>query len=318
VRVALPGDTMLGRGVGDAIARTRRPPLDADVLSVAAEADLFVVNLECCISARGARWPEPGKPFFFRAPPAAAELLARAGVDCVTLANNHALDYGADALLDTLEHLRAAGVAWAGAGPDEAAARAPALLSAGGTRLAVLGASDHPAAFAATPDRPGIAYADLHDDPAGGWLAEAVAAAGRQADAVLVTPHWGPNMTVRPSAHIRAAVRALLSAGATLVAGHSAHVVHGAARAVLYDLGDLVDDYAIDEQLRNDLGLLFLVDLDPGGPRRVEAVPLRLDFCHTRLAEGEDAAWIRRRFVGACAELGTTAVERDGRVIVNW
>jgi poly-gamma-glutamate synthesis protein (capsule biosynthesis protein) len=318
VRLALGGDAMLGRGVADAIGRTRRSPLDPDVLAVAAEADLFVLNLECCISERGERWPEPDKPFFFRAPPLAAELLAHAGVDCVTLANNHALDYGADALLDTLEHLRAAGVAFVGAGPDEAAARAPALLSAGGTRLAVIGASDHPEAFAAAPDRPGIAYADLHEDPAGGWLAEAVAAAGRQADAVLVTPHWGPNMTVRPSARIRAAARALLSAGATLVAGHSAHVVHGAARAVLYDLGDLVDDYAIDEQLRNDLGLLFLVDLDAGGPRRVEAVPLKLDFCQTRLAAGEDAAWIRRRFVGACAELGTVAVEHDGRVVVRW
>ena len=83
--------------------------------------------------------------------------------------------------------------------------------------------------------------------------------------------------------------------------------MHGAARAVLYDLGDLVDDYAVDAQLRNDLGLLFLVDLDAGGPRRVEAVPLALDFCHTRLAEGDDAAWIRRRFIGACAELGTAA-----------
>src|SRR4051794_12989671 len=309
---------MLGRGVAEAIARTRRLPLNPEVLAVAAEADLFVLNLECCISERGARWPEPGKPFFFRAPPLAAELLARAGVDCVTLGNNHALDYGPDALLDTLAHLRAAGVAWVGAGPEVADARAPALLDGGGARLAVLGASDHPAAFAAAPDRPGIAYADLHEDPAGGWLAGAVAAACSQADAVLVTPHWGPNMTVRPSAYIRAAARALLSAGATLVAGHSAHVVHGAARAVLYGLGDLVDDYVVEAQLRNDLGLLFLVDLDPGGPRRVEAVPLKLDFCRTRLATGEDAGWIRRRFIGACAELGTAAVERDGRVIVSW
>ena len=63
----------------------------------------------------------------------------------------------------------------------------------------------------------------------GGWLAGAVAAAGREADVVLVTPHWGPNMTVRPRRTSAAAARALLSAGATLVAGHSAHVVHGAA-----------------------------------------------------------------------------------------
>jgi poly-gamma-glutamate capsule biosynthesis protein CapA/YwtB (metallophosphatase superfamily) len=309
---------MLGRRVAEEIARTRRPPLAAEVLAVAAEADLFVLNLECCISERGAPWPDPEKPFFFRAPPLAAELLAQSGVDCVTLANNHALDWGFDALLDTLESLRAVGVGCVGAGADVVAARAPCVLSGGGDRLAVLGASDHPAAFAAGADRPGIAYADLHEDPGGGWLAGAVAAAARESDAVLVTPHWGPNMTVRPSAHIRAAARALLQAGATLVAGHSAHVVHGAARAALYDLGDFVDDYAVDAQLRNDLGLLFLVDLDAGGPRRVEAVPLALDFCHTRLATGEDAAWIRRRFIGACAELGTPAIERDGRVIIGW
>jgi poly-gamma-glutamate synthesis protein (capsule biosynthesis protein) len=317
LRIALAGDTMLGRSVAEAIARSRRPPFAPEVLAVAAEADVFVLNLECCISARGERWPDPGKPFFFRAPPLAAELLARCGVDCVTLANNHALDYGRDALLDTLEHLRAAGIAWVGAGADVAAARAPRVLSTGGARLAVIGASDHPQDYAATPELPGIAYADLHSDPRGGWLAGAVAAAHEEADAVLVTPHWGPNMTVRPTSHVRSAARALLAAGATLVAGHSAHVAHGAGRRVLYDLGDFVDDYRVDRKLRNDLGLLFLVDLEAGVPRRLEAVPLKLDFCHTRLAEGEEAAWMRRRFIGACAELGTPAAEHDERVVIG-
>ena len=249
------------------IERTGRAPFDDDVVAVANEADLFVLNLECCISERGQRWPDPRKPFFFRAPPLAAELLAEMGVDCVTLANNHALDYGPQALLDTLDHLSAVGIACVGAGPNAATARASRLLAARHMRLAVLGASDHPEAFAAGPDRPGIAYADLRDDPRGGWLADAVAAARRAADAVLVTPHWGPNMTVRPSSAIRQAARALLSAGATLVAGHSAHLPHGTERGVLYDLGDFVDDYAVDPRLRNDLGLLFLIDLDAHGPR---------------------------------------------------
>ena len=75
-------------------------------------ADLFVLNLECCISERVERFPDPGKPFFFRAPPAAAGTLADLGVDCVTLANNHALDYGEQALLDTLGHLDQAGIPW--------------------------------------------------------------------------------------------------------------------------------------------------------------------------------------------------------------
>jgi poly-gamma-glutamate capsule biosynthesis protein CapA/YwtB (metallophosphatase superfamily) len=315
LRFALAGDTMLGRQVAQTIARTRRAPIASEVVAAAAEADIFILSLECCISDRGCPWPDPRKPFFFRAPPLAAELLAGIGVDCVTLANNHALDYGPEALQDTTDHLSAAGVAWVGAGPDAATARAPRLLTARDTRLAVLGAADHPEDFAAGPDRPGIAYVDLREDPNGGWLGDAVAVAHRDADAVLVTAHWGPNMTVRPSAAIRRAARALLTAGATLVVGHSAHIPHGAERGVLYDLGDFVDDYAVDPRLRNDLGPLFLVDLEDDGPERLEAVPLKLDRGHTRIARGDDADWVRRRFIGACAELGTAAIQRDDRVV---
>jgi poly-gamma-glutamate synthesis protein (capsule biosynthesis protein) len=64
------------------------------------------------------------------------------------------------------------------------------------------------------------------------------------------------------------------------------------------------------------LGLLFLVDVDAGGPCRLEAVPLKLEHCHTCLAHGEDAKWICRRFIDLCADLGTEAAEHDGRVIV--
>jgi poly-gamma-glutamate capsule biosynthesis protein CapA/YwtB (metallophosphatase superfamily) len=109
ITLAFAGDTMLGRRVAAAIAEAGPHALVGDdVVAVAREADLFVLNLECCISERGRRWPDPQKPFFFRAPPAATEVLRRLGVDCVTLANNHALDFGAEALLDTFEHLRTA------------------------------------------------------------------------------------------------------------------------------------------------------------------------------------------------------------------
>jgi hypothetical protein len=216
-------------------------------------------------------------------------------------------------VLDTLVHVDGAGVAGGGAGPDVATARAARTLTAGGAELTVLAASDHPRDFAAGPDRPGIAFADLPGDARDGWLGDGVAREGT----VLVACHWGPNMTVRPAPYIKEAARALTDAGATLVAGHSAHVVHGAADRVLYDLGDFVDDYRVDRRLRNDLGLLFLVELDADGPRTLEAVPLKLDFCHTRLATGDDAAWIARRFTEACAELGTEVAEQEGRLVAE-
>jgi poly-gamma-glutamate capsule biosynthesis protein CapA/YwtB (metallophosphatase superfamily) len=318
VRLALAGDTMLGRKVAERLVAGGPATLFApELVEVAGGADLFVLNLECCISDRGGLWAAPGKPFFFRAPPAATETLRLLGVDCVTLANNHALDYGILALADTLDHLAAAGISVVGAGPDEGAARRPVIVEHDGFRLAVLGVADHPADFAAAPGRPGIAFADLADGvPA--WLVRAVGDAAADADAVLVTPHWGPNMVPAPVRHVGDAASVLREAGATLVAGHSAHVFHGIDDRVLYDLGDFVDDYRVDPELRNDLGLLWLVDLDRDGPARLEAVPLRLGFCETGLATGDDAQWIRDRFHAACSAFGTAVADRDGRLVVEW
>jgi poly-gamma-glutamate capsule biosynthesis protein CapA/YwtB (metallophosphatase superfamily) len=311
MKVALAGDTMLGRGVAEELRR--RPPkslVDPDVVALVRSADLVVLNLECCISERGR--PEQ-KVFTFRAPPAAAEVLAHLGVDCVTLANNHALDFGVDALLDTFEHLRRVGIRCVGAGADLTEARAPAVLEAAGMRLAVRGVTDHPRSWAATATEPGVAYADLRRGvPA--WLTEEAG----DADAVLVTPHWGPNMTAEPVGHVRAAAVALRDAGVTLVAGHSAHVFHGVEDNVLYDLGDFLDDYRVEKDLRNDLGLLFLVELEPDGLTRLEAVPLKLEYAYTRLAEGADAAWVRRRFRAACAALGTEVSEPAERLVLSW
>jgi poly-gamma-glutamate synthesis protein (capsule biosynthesis protein) len=314
---------MLGRGVADRLREVPPTSLVApEVVAAFREADLVVLNLECCISERGAAWPAPGKPFFFRAPPKAVELLVHLGVHCVTLANNHALDFGPDALLDTFTHLAASGIAWVGAGPDLERSRAPIMLEPDERRVAVLGAADHPRDFAATPDRSGIALLDLARP---GWLLDAVRAV--EADAVLVTPHWGPNMVSAPVPAVRQAAKELIRAGATLVAGHSAHVFHGVAGAVLYDLGDFLDDYRRDPALRNDLGLLWLVDLEPddraarGGrplrPTGLEAVPLELEYAHTRLAEGDGLQWIEERFRRACAELGTDVESVDGRLVVE-
>lgn len=324
ITVALAGDTMLGRGVAEQLSEAPEAAtlLSDELRAVLAGADLVVLNLECCVSDRGEHWPAPGKPFFFRAPPAAADVLAELGVDCVTVANNHALDFGFDALSDTRALLERAGVRAVGAGPDVTAAREFAVLEAAGTRLAVIGVTDHPEDFAATADRPGVALADLrHGVP--GWLTALVARAAAEADAVLVTPHWGPNMTPGPPHYVRDAAPVLLEAGATLVAGHSAHVFHGVGGRVVHDMGDFVDDYAIDAVLRNDLGLLFLATLDGAAPShvrpvRLEAVPLFLDYCRTTAAHGAQWEWIRERFTRACAAFGTTVAVEGERLVIEW
>ncbi|MGZ4126730.1 MAG: CapA family protein [Actinomycetota bacterium] len=316
VTIALAGDTMLGREVAARIREEpSRPLVSREVSEIAAEADFFVLNLECCISDRGSPWPDPSKPFFFRASPEAIRVLHDLGVSCVTLANNHALDFGEPALRDTIHLLDEARIGHVGAGCDVKDARAPAVLTARGLSLAVLGVTDHPADYAAGTDRPGVAFADLRRGvPA--WLTRSVART--DADIVLMTPHWGPNMSSEPLPYVRAAARALVDAGATLIGGHSAHLFHGVQGRVLYDLGDFVDDYAVDPVLRNDFGMLFLVTVGPSGPVRLEAIPLKLNFCFTGLADGDDAAWITRRFRSACRRLGTEVRQERDRLVITW
>jgi poly-gamma-glutamate capsule biosynthesis protein CapA/YwtB (metallophosphatase superfamily) len=317
MKVALAGDTMLGRNVGRTLS-TGRSPKDLfaqELVHIIHDADLFVVNLECAVSERGQRWSNPSKMFWFRAPPAAVDVLQQLGVDCVTLANNHAMDYGPQALLDTIDLLNRAGIVCVGAGRNEAEARTAAVINRAGVRVAVVAIADHPADFAASPTEPGIAYADLrHGVP--DWVTRTINDV--DADIVVVTPHWGPNMVTEPLAHVRRAATAFRDAGASLVAGHSAHVFHGVAGNVLYDLGDFIDDYAVDRQLRNDLTLLFLVTFEGDRPTSLEAVPLAIENCHTRLADADESAWIGRRFRGACQALGTTVSERAGRLLIEW
>ena len=136
----------------------------------------------------------------------------------------------------------------------------------------------------------------------------------RECDLVVAFPHWGPNMTTDPASWQRRAAEQLQEAGADLVAGHSAHVFHGAGWGprgpLLFDLGDALDDYAVDRRVRNDLGLMAL--WRPGDPQaELELIGLTLDFCHTRLAEAEDAEWIAMRLTEACEPLATR-VERLG------
>jgi poly-gamma-glutamate capsule biosynthesis protein CapA/YwtB (metallophosphatase superfamily) len=306
--IGLLGDVMLGRAVGERLASVRPERVwSEELIELCGSCDTLVCNLECCISERGSHTERiRGKPFFFRAPPAAVAALAAVGVSAVSLANNHALDYEAPALADTLGHLAAASIAVTGAGPDRERARRGAFVAAGDRRLGVLGATDHPAEYAATPDLPGVAFAEL-TDRLPRWIRDELDRLRQEADVVVAFPHWGPNMSTEPARWQRTRARELAAAGADLVAGHSAHVFHGiervAGRPVLYDLGDALDDYTVDRELRNDLGILTL--WRPGGEPELELVGLQLRFCETRLARGAEADWIAARLERACAALGT-------------
>ncbi|OLT21130.1 hypothetical protein BJF78_08790 [Pseudonocardia sp. CNS-139] len=224
-----------------------------------AEDDLTIVNLECPVSTRGTIVP---KTFNFRCDPAALPAAREAGVDVVNLANNHVLDYGPDALLDSITHARAAGIAPVGVGPDLAAASAPAFLTRGGWRIAVLGFGGVVPApdWLATSRSPGMASGD---DTA--RMVAAVRAAAATADLVFVTIHWGAELETVPQPDDVARAEAMIEAGADGIFGHHAHRLQPLGthegRPIAWGLGNFVWPMLSEESSRTAVAQ-FVVEPD--------------------------------------------------------
>ena len=312
--LALAGDIMLGRMVDATIAKRGFAYPWGDVLPVRERADLFLANLECALTASSGRWFDGReKAFYFRADPSVVETLRLGRVDFVSLANNHAGDYGHEGLLETVRTLDAAGIAHAGAGATTRAAAAPAYLTSHGRRVGVVAFADHPREWAATDQSPGINYTTV-DVAAGAFAAvqDAVGEARRNADVVILSIHWGPNMRARPTRAFQAFARRVIDAGADIFWGHSAHVVQGIELwgdgVILYDSGDFIDDYAVDAALRNDLSALFLVHITPTGTMDVELLPVQIDNMQVNTARGLAREVFVRQFATLCAEMGTELV----------
>ncbi len=225
----------------DYLAPVARDPHGLDELrGTLGAADLAMVNLETAITERGTKI---GKEFHFRAPASALETLASAGVDAVSMANNHGADYGAVGLRDTLTAKRTSPIPIVGIGADQTEAFAPATLEAKGLRVAVFGASQvyemTLANWSADEDSPGIASAAPT-----GRLRRAVEKAAQSHDLVVVFMHWGLDYQTCPDGLSASTARTLADAGADVVVGGHSHRVNGAgwlgSSYVAYGLGNFV------------------------------------------------------------------------------
>lgn len=203
-------------------------------------ADYFVTNEEFPFSTRGT--PAPDKQFTFRVHPEKVKLMQEMGIDLVTLANNHALDYGRDAMLDTIDTLDHAGIRHVGAGKNLAEAQKPAIVELNGRTFAFIGATRvYPEAdWAAGTDSAGMFSA--YDG--GAALAEEVKAAKRQADYVIAYVHWGIEREEMPNEVQKSIAHRLVDAGADLVVGAHPHVLQGLEYyqgvPIAYSLGNFV------------------------------------------------------------------------------
>lgn len=243
------------------------------VSDILRSADVSMVNLETAVTTRGT--PEP-KRFHFRSPPEAYAAVAEAGIDVVSVANNHALDYGRVGLADTLDWSAASGVPIVGAGRNADEAYAPWITTVRGVTIAFLGFNqvwELSPSWSAEDDRSGLAYSfDLARSRA------AVKAAKAAADVVVVYMHWGQEYRACPTSTMKTFAKRMADAGATLIVGTHAHNLLGDGwlgnAFVQYGLGNFLWWY--NDAGSNDTGVLR-VTLTGSKITKTEFLPAYID-----------------------------------------
>lgn len=363
IRIALAGDVMIGRGVdqimrhpGDprlhegwarsaeryvelAEARAGTLPRGVDPTYIWGDTlarlgdhgvEVRIVNLETAVTARGTPWP--GKGIHYRVHPENADCLTAGGVDAVTIANNHVLDWSEPGLVDTVETLDEMNVRRTGAGRHHAEAWRPAYVSAQPSgRVVVLGVGASSSGierdWSAGRDRSGVALLESLSESSVRDLAEALESHA-PGDVVVVSIHWGANWGYRVSRSHRRFARALIDdADVDIVHGHSSHHPLGFEvyrdRLILYGCGDLLTDYegiGGHEEFRPELGAWYVADLDSvsGALRGFRMIPTKTHRFSLTTPDPEELDWLSRRLEEESLTSGVHVRVRDEMLIVDW
>lgn len=238
IRLTFAGDILLDGFVGDQIAKYGVDFPFAKVAPVLQKADFAFANLETPVSVRGAA---ASKTFAFRSKPAALAGLSKAGIDGVTVANNHILDYGRTAMLDTLVHLDKNNIGHTGAGANIGEAFKPYVKTVKGKRIAVIGTSrvlPDPSWYAGK-NSPGAASA-YKTEP----LLSAIKKSAKDNDYTVVYIHWNQEFKDYPEAYARKLAKQMIDSGADIILGAHSHCLMGIEyykhKPIYYSLGNFV------------------------------------------------------------------------------
>ncbi len=316
VTLAFVGDINVAGDVDRDLDRRGPDWFWGDVQPLLQSADAVIANLETPITRSTRKWPWP-KAYKFRARPETLSILQAANVRLVNLANNHMVDHDRQGVIDTLEHLDAAGIAHVGAGADADGAERTAVIDVAGLRVGAYGLTDNVWEYAAKPGRPGTNFMWIRSTPARVDRLRAAAAslAASQVDLRVISAHWGPNMRLHPIRRFQRFAADALAAGFDMLHGHSAHVVQRVdridGRPVLYDCGNFLDDYWPFPFRRTLWSFIFFLDLKQGRPTALRLMPVKLFSNYVRLATGELADRICALMVKRC-QRGNVAMERTG------
>jgi poly-gamma-glutamate capsule biosynthesis protein CapA/YwtB (metallophosphatase superfamily) len=267
--------------------------------------DARIINLETSVTESRTLWP---KGINYRMSPANIPCITAAEIDVCSIANNHILDCRYPGLEETLETLKHAHVAFAGAGRNSAEAQAPAIKKiVGRGRVIVFGCasmtSGVPRDWAAGPARPGVNLLPDLSDRMADRIATQISTQKQPGDVVVASIHWGGNWGYRIAPDERNFAHRLIDTGAVdVVQGHSSHhakvIEVYKAKLILYGCGDFLNDYegiAGYEAYRDDLALMYLptIEAATGDLVRLAIVPFQIKRIRLNRASPSDVAWIR-------------------------
>lgn len=285
------GDIMLNREVKKTGLEQGWEFIFSDTGPLLRSAELTVANLESPIGSEG-RFIN-----MFQAPPKAVEGLAFAGVDVVSLANNHALDYHHGGLLETMRLLREYGIDWVGAGHDLDEARAPVIREVDGITVGFVAYTEmwfvharEPISWRATENEPGVAPAELD------YIVDDVSKLRELVDVVVVSIHWGREYVHEPTPEQRKLAQAAAAAGADLVLGHHPHVLQGIefyeGCVIAYSLGNFVFDLNLPETWET---ILLACTIGPQGVLDITIYPAYIFGVQPKILQGQHKEAVYRQ-----------------------
>lgn len=313
ITVVLTGDLYLGSWLEPVLLKDPAYPYSG-VREILNQGDLVLGNLEAPLSRRGEVYIE--KTYTFRCAPEVVHTLTAGGFDAVSLANNHIMDFGPEALADTMTILAERGIKYAGAGKNLAEARVPAILESKGLKIAFLAYNNtFPLEFNATDTRAGTARGEWEN------IREDVKKAVALADLVIVSFHWSGEGVKTPRDYQQQFGRLCIDSGAHLVFGHHPHVSQGLEvykhGLIAYSLGNFV---FASYSTRVRESLLLVVKMDTAGLKEAYIYPININNHEVnfrpQLFREEEAEETLREIQELSAVFGTCIkIERDRGVI---
>ncbi|MGZ3837484.1 MAG: CapA family protein [Flavisolibacter sp.] len=310
------GDIMIGRNVDSVITEKGYAYPWGNTLSRLLDGDINIINLETTLTNSR---DKVAKVFNFKAGPDRIQTLLKGHITVVNLANNHILDYGEKGLLETLSQLDAYDILHTGAGSNEEEAARPVIIKREACRIGVLGFTDNEPSWKASANRCGTNYLDVSRTDDRERARQKVKQLSSEADLIVVSLHWGPNLRQRPCSLFVRFAHDLVDSGARIIFGHSAHIFQAIELyhdgLILYDTGDYIDDYQVDPVLRNDLSFLYEIECCANDLKRLQLYPVQIRECQVNFVNDDSYAWSMDRICKLSAFLNTSL--QNGKLLLT-